>query len=184
MTAKTTTGKLFTGKRPWVWVLAFFGVVLVVMAIVWLIRRSKQTQQQAGNGNQAPGTQFPPYNPAPSTSTPPYVPKNNPNNPNNPSNGGGVNPNDMYNVNWAYVQDLAWKMYDTYFDRGGYKCEITNGIIEMGANDLRALNETYQKWYNRNLKTDYCQKIQSSGCWTSMWDDKPAKACNRLNNLN
>lgn len=180
MTAKKTTGKLFTGKRPWAWVLAFFGMVFVVMAIVWLVRKAKQPPQPGG-GNQAPGPQFPPYNPAPSTSTPPYIPTNNPNNPNS---GGGVNPTDVYNVNWSYVQELAWKMHDTYFDRGSYKCELTNGIIEMGVHDLRALNETYRKWYNRNLKTDYCQKIQSSGCWTSFWDDKPNKACNRLNNLN
>lgn len=180
MTAKNTTGKLLTGKRPWVLVLAFFGVLLVGMAIVWLVRKSKQSSQ-TGAGGSSSGTQFPPYNPSPSTSTPPYVPKNNPN---NPSGNGGANPNGVYNVNWAYVQELAWKMHDTYFDRGSYKCEITNGIIEMGVNDLRALNETYQKWYNRNLKTDYCQKIQSSGCWTTYWDDKPEKACNRLNNLN
>jgi len=180
MTANTKTGNLFTGNRLWLWVLVFFGVILVGMVIVWLVRKAKQ-ESQTGSGNPT-GTgnsQSLPYNAAPPTSAPAYRPTNNPNNPNNGNSGA-----DVYNVNWAYIQDLAWKMHDTYFDRGSYKCELTNGIVEMGINDLRALNDTYRQWYNRTLASDYCDKIKYSGCWTSIWDDKPAKACNRLKALN
>jgi len=180
MTANSNFVKsLFSGNRLLVWVLAFFGVALVAMGIVWLVRKSKQgstaTDNPALPGSGTP--QFPPYKPTPPTSTPPYIPTNNPNN----GNSGNT---DVYNVNWAYVQELSWKMYDTYFDRNSYKCELTNGIVEMGDTDLRALKENYRQWYSRNLANDYCQKIKSSGCWTAFWDDKPAKACNRLNSLN
>lgn len=162
------------GKHLWVWVLGFFGVVLIGLVVAYLLKKAKGQSPQPSNGqNQPQGTDpVPPVVTPPPTSTPPYIPTDNP-----------ATPVDVYNVNWAYVQDLSWKMYETYFGRNSYACELSNGVIEMGDNDLRAFVQTYKQWYNRNLKDDYCNKVKSSDCWTSWWDDKPATACNRLKNL-
>ncbi|MEZ4941826.1 MAG: hypothetical protein R3D58_13180 [Saprospiraceae bacterium] len=173
MTAKPTS--LFSGKRLWLWIAAFFGTVILAMIVVYLIKKSKSPA--TGPKQQPPLPSAPAFPSVPTTSTPPIVPSDS-------VSQGNNQPVDVYNANWAYVQEVAWKMYDTYFDRNSYKCEVTNGIIEMGENDLRALVQLYKQWYNRSLKTDYCQKITSSGCWSSWWDDKPAEACSRLKQLN
>lgn len=181
MAAKSPISTKLTGNRLWLWVLAFFGLVLLVMVVVYLVKKGQQSAK-GSTGQKAPssGTSAPPYIPPtlPGSSTPPALP------PEPTSGQGSSKPVDVYNANWAYLQEIAWKMYDTYFDRNDFRCEVSNGIIEMGENDLRALVQLYKQWYNRSLKNDYCQKITASGCWTSWWDDKPATACNRLKQLN
>ena len=184
MTAKSPSTAQFSGNRLWLWVLAFFGLVLVAMVVAYLVKKARE-QQAAKNGTgQNPAPTNHPVPPAwtppttgPSTSTPPFVPPSNTTSPVD-------KPVELNQVNWEYIREIAWKMNDTYLDRKDYRCEVTNGIIEMGENDLRALAQLYKQWYSRSLKIDYCTKITASGCWTSWWDDKPAAACSRLKTLN
>jgi hypothetical protein len=87
-------------------------------------------------------------------------------------------------TNDKYVQEMAWKFND-YISKGrvDYACEVSNGIATMGINDLRAFAALYEQWYGRKLATDYCTKLNGSGCITSIFDGVYEKACTRLKSL-
>jgi|GEM_PF-4630986 len=172
-------------KRVWIWALAIFGGLLILTAVLAIITNKKKKgpakNQQTGSGSQVIDPSLPPS----SGNTPPkQTPKQTPpvQTPAPPKPTPGSVPYDVYSINWAYVQELCWKMHATRWDAKStqYTCEITNGIITMGLEDLKALVDTYKRWYNRSFKDDYCDRVKSSGCWDSLWSTKPSQACKRL----
>lgn len=162
-----------TAKAPlfdrsfWRWLA--IGVGLVVLAVVVVVLRAR-AKAKAGAPTIRP-------NPIPpGTVSPPQIPPTPVITPAPTPTPTGT----LQQVNYEYIRDLAWKMNDTVGGRGDYACEITNGVLEMGDHDLAAFAGLYASWYGRALKDDYCGKIQNSGCWTSWWDGKHARACTRL----
>ena len=177
-------------KRILLWILLGF-VTVVAVLIVWAL--VKKTAAKKNSPMAAPrqpgntGTTVPtlPVD-VPGTATPPILPGGTST---GSGNGGVVLPSEVLEINWNYINDLAWKMdevtrAESVLNPGiaAYRCEITNGILEMGARDLSALVQTYRQWYGRSFRDNYCQKVTSSGCWTSLWDSKPQQACNKLKN--
>jgi len=172
-------------KRFLLWATLVFVVVVIVLVIVALLKKSKS---KTGSNTQTDVYTGPLTGPVvlPPISTPPIVPVNPAPPATNPSQPTQL-PGQALEVNWTYITDLTWKLYEVATKNDGtnpglaaYRCEISNGIIEMGERDLSAFSQLYKQWYNRSLRVDYCTKVTSSGCWTAFWDSKPETACKRL----
>jgi len=149
-------------KRLMLWMLLGFGVALLVM-VVLKMKRQKADVAKATAKTPPPGTK------GNAGTLPTNFPKD---------------PVDKDKVNQDYVNGIAWKMNDVATKGAdGYKCEVTNGIITMGDDDLRALVMTYQSWYKRALADDYCGKLNNSGCGSLLGDGKYTKACERLKKI-
>lgn len=174
-------------KRFLLWATLVFVVIVIVMIVVYFVKKDDNKETPGDTLAGAPtGPLTGPVVVLPPTSTPPIVPAN----PAPPATNPGQStplPGTTLEVIWTYISDLTWKMNDvvtkgdaTNPGLAAYRCEITNRIIEMGERDLSAFSQLYRKWYNRSLRDDYCAKVKSSGCWTTLWDSKPAAACKRL----
>ena len=164
--------------RPLLWVLLAFGTALLVLAIFYFARRnSGQAKNTAApQPSQKPNVPLDPI-PAgtgnlPPVSTPPYVPVNP-----NPNTGGAPN---QYGSD-KYVDEISWKANELLQKNDfGYQCEVTTALAEMPDLQLVALVKNYYSWYDESLPLLFCQKINASACWTSLWDGKAQKACERL----
>ncbi len=171
-------------KKVWIWALAIFGGLLILTAVLAIITSKKKKgaakKPQTGSGTPVIDPSLPPSSGNTQNQTPKQTPPVQTPAPPKPS--PGTVPYDVYTIHWDYVQGLCWKMYATRWDANStqHTCEITNGIIGMGIDDLKALVDTYKRWYNRSFKDDYCDRVKSSGCWDSWWSTKPAQACKRL----
>jgi len=172
MTAKPTTIISKQTKRWLLWLLMAFGVAIVVMLIVYW----RKQQAASAKLKNKPTTPAPPI--------PVQPPVNLPGKPEVPGLPTSV-PTQVLDVHWAYIQELAWKAKDTFDGKtnNDYVCELTNGVVEMGDVDLKYLVALYKQWYNGDFVSDFCGKITYSYCWSSLWDGKPKKACDRLKNL-
>ena len=172
-------------KRFLLWATLVFVIIVIILIVVALVKKKSEPQKTTAN------TQFNPGGPLtgpivlPPMSTPPII-----NNPTQPASTPPTQlPGQALEVNWSYITDLAWKLNDVVTKSdvanpglAAYRCEITNGITEMGERDLSAFVQLYRQWYKRSLRDDYCARVTSSGCWTAFWDAKPAAACKRLKN--
>lgn len=166
----TANGTAFFDRRFWVWLGA--GIGIVVLAVVVVVARAKAKVKGNSTGNQP--------DPLPADSArPPFWPTPNPGQVITPSPTPNPTPQ-VQQINYEYVRDLTWKMDATINGQGDHTCEITNGVLEMGSHDLAAFAALYLNWYGRALKDDYCNRVQSSGCWSSWWDGKHTQACTRL----
>lgn len=149
--------------------LLYIVILVVSLLIIGLVIAGFIAQRIAKNREEA-------RRKAATTPAPGGNPKEDSKTGNDPSIPAGINAN--------YVQEMAWKFND-YVTKGrlDYACEVSNGIVTMGLNDLKALAETYEKWYGQKLANDYCTKLNGSGCVTSIFDGVHTKACNRLKSL-
>lgn len=171
------------GTRRWLWwLLAGFGGIVVIMVVVYYskksVRRPGASNNPAGNPTNADGTPGPVLPDLPPMTTPPYVPPVIPTP--TPAPNDGVDP---LSVNWDYVKGIAWKTRASIYEGQDYRCEVTNGIIEMGEQDLKALNLIYKQYYNGSLQMDYCNNWKDSGCFGSWFESKEQTACERLKNI-
>ena len=181
-TQQTTRMTAKISKRVWIWALAIFGGLLILTAVLAIITNKKKkgpAKQTGSGGSQVIDPSLPSGG---SGNTPKQTPPVQPPVPAKPAPGSV--PFDVYSIHWEYVQGLCWKMFSTMWnDPFQYSCEITNGVLEMGTDDLKALVDTYKRWYNRSFKDDYCARVKNSGCWDSLWSSKPTQACKRLQNV-
>lgn len=167
--------------RPLLWVLLAFGTALLVLAIFYFARKnSEQAKNKAASKpNQNPNIPLDPTpvgtEKLPPVSTPPYVPPVNPTP--NPNTGGATN---QYGSD-KYVDEISWKANELLQKNDfRYQCEVTTALAEMPDLQLVALIKNYYAWYDESLPVLFCQKINASACWTSLWDGKAQKACERL----
>ena len=170
MTAKSFIPAIpASGTRRWLWLLLLgFGGFVVVLVVVYVLRKKAMPPITKLPGTNADGT--PPANNG--TGIPPVT-----------GAGNGNTPASTV-VNQDYIEMLAWKLKATLDEGQDHGCEVTNGIVEMGETDLTAFMQLYENWYGKNLTAEYCNRMKDSACWTSLWDGKKDKACQRLSLLN
>lgn len=166
--------------KTWVWaIVGVFGLGALVMVAIRLLRPKPKAAAEPGAGNTPP-LPYPSFPDLP-TQTPPILPPST--TPPSSGNNSSIPGVDVYGTNWSYIQELAWKTQSTIYEGKDYMCEVTNGVLEMGDNDLRAFIALYSNWYNRRFQDDYCKHWTTSGCTLSWFEDKEKKACTRLRNL-
>lgn len=167
--------------RPLLWVLFAFGTALLVLAIFYFTRQKAESEKKAATNPDAPLDPLPAgTGKQPPVSTPPYVPSNPaPDQPQIPNPGGTSNQN-QYATD-KYVEEISWKANELLEKNDfRYQCEVTTALAEMPDLQLVALVKNYYSWYEESLPLLFCQKINASACWTSLWDGKAQKACERL----
>ena len=165
--------------RPLLWVLLAFGAALIGLAIFYWHRNRSLGQAN----NKKPDQPDQPLDPIPvgtgklpPVSTPPYVPPV-------PANSGTGQPTGNNNPYGAdkHVEEVSWKANELLEKNDlKYQCDVTTAIAEMPDLQLVALVKNYYAWYDESLPLLFCQKINASACWTSLWDGKAQKACERL----
>lgn len=136
--------------KRWIFrLLAFAGVAVVVMVLVYFLRRfaalraaeasiAEQREKVKPDGTPV----LPPVQPP--TSTPPI-------------GGGGQPQPPVTNEVSSHIEKLCWMTDEIVKTKGGssaYRCEVCNNLGALSQNDLNMWAKTYQQWYGRSLKAD------------------------------
>jgi hypothetical protein len=171
-----------------------FGLILVVLAVVYFVRRAKANRkaQEAVNAllnGSTPATGAPGgYSPV--TGTPPILPPTNPDGtpittPTDPVPQVPV-PAVVGLPEWLIT--LLWKANEasnkqnlSTTEKNQYACEVSNNVLGITLDQVRLLKSTYKEWYKRDLATDvkgwYC-----GGGWLDLGcPNNCTQVINRLN---
>jgi hypothetical protein len=169
-----------------------FGLILVVLAVVYFVRRAKANRkaQEAVNAllkGSTPATGAPGgYTPV--TGTPPILPPTNPdgtplNPPANNTTPPVVTPTQVSGLP-EWLVTLLWKANDassTTSQSNIYACEVSNNIMSITLDQIKLLKIKYKEWYKRDLATDVKKWYCGGGLLDFGCPNKCENVINRLN---
>lgn len=161
----TPTANNGSFKKNVTLLLLAFGAILLVLALVYFIRRmiaNRKAQQEISEllkGKTQPPNSAGGVRP---DGSPNNVPSGGSNGGSGQTPGGGSAPQPSTLPEWLVT--LLWKSdqvvsktnYSTH-QKMQYACEVSNNIMGITLEQVRLLKTTYQQWYGRQLVDDLSQ---------------------------